>query len=105
MSTSDDPDSGLTDFGLTGPAPIVVPTPVPEGWTVARPDEDDAAELTDLLRVHEKRGRGWAGASEDDLLVEVSARGYLTRENVVLRDPDGRIRGWAGAHDRAAGRM
>lgn len=120
MSTSDDPDSGLTtsgptdsgptgtglsDSGLAGSEPLAVPTRVPEGWSVARPDEDDAAELTDLLRVHEKRGRGWAGASEDDLLVEVSARGYLTRENVVLRDPDGRIRGWAGAHDRAAGRM
>ena len=96
MPTSNDPDSSL---------PVPLPAAVPDGWTVARPDEDDAAELTELLRRHEKRGRGWAGASEDDLLVEVSARGYLTRENVVLRDPEGRIRGWASAHDRAAGRM
>lgn len=95
MPTSNDPDSSL-------PVPLAA---VPDGWSVDRPDEDDAAELTELLRRHEKRGRGWAGASEDDLLVEVSARGYLTRENVVLRDPEGRIRGWAGAHDRAAGRM
>ena len=80
-------------------------TPLPEGWSAQRPDEDDAAELTELLRRHEKRGRGWAGASEDDLLVEVSAQGYLTRENIILRDGDGRIRGWASAHDRAAGRM
>jgi ribosomal protein S18 acetylase RimI-like enzyme len=35
----------------------------------------------------------------------VSKQGYLTRENIVLRDPSGRSRGWASAHDRAAGRM
>jgi ribosomal protein S18 acetylase RimI-like enzyme len=34
----------------------------------------------------------------------VSTRGYETRENIVVRDADARIRGWAGAHDRAAGR-
>jgi ribosomal protein S18 acetylase RimI-like enzyme len=78
---------------------------LPDGWTAARPGEADVAELTGLLRRHETHGRGWAGASEDDLLVEVSERGSLTRDNVVLRDPDGAVRGWAGAHDRAAGRM
>jgi ribosomal protein S18 acetylase RimI-like enzyme len=84
---------------------VVAASDLPPGWTVAAPSEDDAAELTELLRRHEKKGRGWAGASEDDLLVEVSARGYMTRENVVLRDAEGVIRGWASAHDRAAGRM
>ena len=74
-------------------------------WAAEEPDESDATELTDLLRRHERRGRGWAGASEDDLLVEVSAQGAMTRQNVVLRDDDGAIRGWASAHDRAAGRM
>jgi ribosomal protein S18 acetylase RimI-like enzyme len=72
---------------------------------VGDPGEDDAAELTALLRAHEAHGRGWAGASENDLLVEVSTWGALTRDNVVLRDPAGAIRGWASAHDRAAGRM
>ncbi|MGZ4436435.1 MAG: GNAT family N-acetyltransferase [Nocardioidaceae bacterium] len=84
---------------------VVTAEDLPSGWTVGAPDETDAAELTDLLRAHERSGRGWAGASEDDLLVEVSARGYMTRENVVLRDGEGVIRGWASAHDRAAGRM
>ncbi|MGA8209546.1 MAG: GNAT family N-acetyltransferase, partial [Nocardioidaceae bacterium] len=28
-----------------------------------------------------------------------------TRDNLVVRDPDGVVRGWVGAHDRAAGRM
>ncbi len=95
-STDNDPFTSLPPGAGDG---------LPDGWSAATPDEDDAAELTELLRRHEKRGRGWAGASEDDLLVEVSARGYLTRENVVLRDPDGAIRGWGSAHDRAAGRM
>jgi ribosomal protein S18 acetylase RimI-like enzyme len=78
---------------------------LPAGWTDGSPDESDAARLTELLRRYEEHGRGWAGATDDDLLVEVSARGYQTRENIVLRDPDGVIRGWASAHDRAAGRM
>jgi mycothiol synthase len=78
---------------------------VPVGWSADRPTEDDAAELTGLLRRHEEHGRGWAGATQDDVRVAVSSRGYLTRENVVLRDPVGRIRGWASAHDRAIGRM
>jgi mycothiol synthase len=80
-------------------------TTVPDGWSVLRPDEADASEMTELLRRHELRGRGWADASQDDLLVELSSRGAMTRENLVLRDPGGRIRGWASAHDRAAGRM
>ncbi len=95
----------MTSTSNDSDLPVPVPAPVPDGWSVARPDEQDAGELTELLRLHERRGRGWAAASEEDLLVEVSARGYLTRENVVLRDPEGRIRGWASAHDRAAGRM
>lgn len=81
------------------------PPDLPDGWSSDGPDERDAAELTGLLRLHEEHGRGWATASADDLLVEVCTRGHPTRENVVLRDPDGAIRGWAGAHDRAAGRM
>ncbi len=95
-STGNDPTTSL---------PTDATGDLPAGWTAGEPDEGDAAELTELLRRHESRGRGWAGASEDDLLVEVSARGALTRQNVALRDEEGRIRGWASAHDRAAGRM
>ena len=69
------------------------------------PDPDDAAELTALLRRHEAFGRGWAGASEEDLLVDISPQDDVTRENVVLRGPQGTIIGWSSAHDRAAGRM
>ena len=78
---------------------------LPEGWTASAPDSGDAPELAELLRRHEKQARGWAASSEDDVLIEVSARGYITRENVILRDAEGVLRGWASAHDRAAGRM
>jgi ribosomal protein S18 acetylase RimI-like enzyme len=76
-----------------------------DGWSAATPDAADAPELTELLRRHEDAGRGWAAASEEDLLVDVSPGDGDTRENVVVRDPDGVIRGWASAHDRASGRM
>jgi ribosomal protein S18 acetylase RimI-like enzyme len=80
---------------------------LPESWTVAIPDERDAPDLTELLRRHEEHGRGWPSASTDDVLVEVSAAApdHGTRSNVVVRDTDGVARGWASAHDRAAGRM
>ncbi|MFC6287940.1 GNAT family N-acetyltransferase [Nocardioides sp. GCM10027113] len=82
--------------------------PLPRGWTVEPPDPSDrfvVARLTQLLRAHERHGRGWAGASVDDVLVEVSEQGLRTRENVVLRDADGEIRAWGSVHDRAEGRM
>ena len=79
-----------------------------DGWKVEPPDPADRftiARLTHLLREHERAGRGWPGASVDDVLVEVSERGLRMRENVVLRDPDGEIRAWGSVHDRAEGRM
>jgi GNAT superfamily N-acetyltransferase len=82
--------------------------PLPRGWEIDTPDPSDrfdVARLTQLLRAHERHGRGWAGSSVDDVLVEVSEQGLRTRENIVLRDPDGDIRAWGGVHDRAEGRM
>ncbi|HEV2796042.1 MAG TPA: hypothetical protein VGV65_00345, partial [Nocardioides sp.] len=52
-------------------------TGLPEGWVAEAPDGSDAAtveQLTELLRGHERAGRGWPGASEHDVLVEVSDR-------------------------------
>lgn len=88
----------------------LVPDPpgLPDGWSVASPDPSDrfdVARLTQLLRAHERHGRGWAGAGVDDVLVEVSEQGLRTRENVVVRDPGGEIRAWGSVHDRAGGRM
>jgi GNAT superfamily N-acetyltransferase len=81
---------------------------LPTGWTVGTPDPSDrfdVARLTHLLRAHERHGRGWAGSGVDEVLVEVSEHGLRTRENVVVRDPDGEIRAWGSVHDRAEGRM
>lgn len=81
---------------------------LPEGWLAGTPDGADPAtveRLTELLRAHERAGRGWAGSGTDDVLVEVSAHGLAMRENLVVRDPDGRIRAWGSVHDRAEGRM
>ena len=92
-----DPDGILADSGH-----------LMDGWRVETPDPSDRftiARLTTLLREHERAGRGWAGASVDDVLVEVSERGLRMRENVVVRDPDGEIRAWGSVHDRAEGRM
>ena len=79
---------------------------LPHGWQAGSIDGGDPTEverLTELLRAHERAGRGWASGSEDDVLVEV--QGLAMRENVVLRDEAGVIRAWGSVHDRAEGRM
>jgi ribosomal protein S18 acetylase RimI-like enzyme len=84
------------------------PEGLPEGWRVGRPDPDDLGDvlrLTDLLRAHEREGRGWAGAGKQDVLLEVSDHGLRTRQNVVVRDEAGLVRAWGSVHDRATGRM
>jgi GNAT superfamily N-acetyltransferase len=83
-------------------------TGLPVGWEVGSPDGGDDADvgrLTELLRAHEEAGRGWPGASRDDVLVEVGRPGLRMRENLVLRDRDRRIRAWGSVHDRSIGRM
>ena len=76
---------------------------LPDGWITRDPGEGDVPGLTELLRRHEEFGRGWPSASPDSVLVEVTAD--PSRSNVVVLDADGVHRGWATAHDRAAGRM
>ncbi len=81
---------------------------LPDGWEVGFPDPSDrfdVARLTQLLRGHERHGRGWAASGVDDVLVEVSEHGLRMRENVIVRDPEGEIRAWGSVHDRASGRM
>lgn len=81
---------------------------LPEGWYADTPDGSDpatVARLTELLRAHERAGRGWAASGEEEVLVEVSEHGLAMRENLVVRDVEGRIRAWGSVHDRAEGRM
>ncbi len=96
------------DGTVTSPSAASAPG-LPTGWSSAKPDEADVVELTALLRRHEEHARGWSGASEADVHVELSGSGSMggprTRDNLVLRDAEGELRGWASAHDRAAGRM
>ncbi len=84
------------------------PEGLPAGWQVGTPDPDDLGDLrrlTELMRAHERDGRGWAAAGKEDVLVEVSDHGVRTRQNVVVRDEAGLIRAWGSVHDRASGRM
>ncbi|GAB3247852.1 GNAT family N-acetyltransferase [Nocardioides dilutus] len=80
---------------------------LPAGWTVDVPAAEgpDVDRLTLLLREHERHGRGWPGAGRDDVLVEISGTGLLTRQNAVIRDETSLIRAWGSVHDRAVGRM
>src|SRR3546814_6689782 len=80
---------------------------LPVGWTAGAPDPGsimDVRRLTELLRAHEDAGRGWAGASQDDVLVEVSEHGLKMRENLVVRDRNNRIRAWASVQERKSKR-
>lgn len=91
------------------PDPEVVVDPegvegLPDGWAVDVPHpERDVDRLTELLRDHERAGRGWPGSDREDVLVEVSR--LRTRQNVVVRDDTGLPRAWGSVHDRASGRM
>ena len=90
------------------PEQLVDPNEVgpPEGWSVDVPDPGrDLERLTELLRDHERHGRGWPSAGEQDVLAEISEEGALTRGNVVVRDGTGVVRAWGSVHDRARGRM
>jgi ribosomal protein S18 acetylase RimI-like enzyme len=98
----------VTDPGLAISSEQGAVPGLPVGWRVCTPDPSDrfdVARLTQLLRAHERHGRGWAGSGVDDVLVQVSEHGLRTRENVVVRDADGEIRAWGSVHDRAEGRM
>ena len=90
----------------TDPEQLITSDPgLPGGWEPGAPSADDAGQLTELLRAHERAGRGWAAASVGTVLAEVTDPGLRTRAHVVVRDPRGEIRAWGSVHDRAVGRM
>ncbi|CAM3485564.1 GNAT family N-acetyltransferase [Nocardioides dubius] len=81
---------------------------LPSGYSIEPPDPGDPAlveRLTTLWRRHQEVGRGWASADADDVRVEIGKRGQRVRENVVIRDDDGRIIAWGMVHDRSVARM
>ncbi len=87
------------------PDDLVDDGPLPAGWQADSAVDEDLGALTLLLRAHETAARGWAGASREDVWVEISPRGRSTREHLVVRDTHGTPRAWASVHDRAEGRM
>jgi ribosomal protein S18 acetylase RimI-like enzyme len=95
----------------TDPDALLSGPELPAGWSVGALDPadpthaDDVRRLAELLRGHERQGRGWSGSGKADVLVQVSEEGLRTRENVVVRDPAGTIRAWGSVHDRSVGRM
>lgn len=80
-------------------------TALPPGWTAFSPGADDVDDLHALRARHEVAARGAESASHAATTAEVAGGGAASRTHVAVRDADGRARGWATAHDRAAGRV
>ena len=78
---------------------------LPAGHTAHRPGAADVDDLVRLLRRHEREARGWPGADSEAVASEVAGRGAATHLHEAVRDPEGRLRAWVSAHDRAAGRV
>ncbi|MGZ5368173.1 MAG: GNAT family N-acetyltransferase [Aeromicrobium sp.] len=85
--------------------PKNIPVPVPDGWTTAVPDESDVEDLTKLLHRHETAAIGSSGASAEAVGADVSGKNEVACAHLMVRDANGRARGWASVHDRAAGRV
>lgn len=77
---------------------------LPLGWSIGGADAASARDIAELTALLREREAGGAGASADDVMVEIADRAG-TRRNVVLRDGDGTARAWGSVHDRAEGRM
>ncbi len=78
--------------------------PLPDGWTTSAPDPSDLPRLGELRGVVAAPFTGSSAVNQDALAAEVAGPVSWTRRQVVARDPEGVVRGWAWAHDRAAGR-
>lgn len=83
--------------------PTAIPG-LPDGWTSRVPQLDDVPELARLRGADKEPWTGSASVDRDVLESEVAGAMSWTRRQVVLLDPEGRIRGWVVVHDRAAGR-
>ncbi len=77
---------------------------LPAGWTVRLPTSDDVPQVVRLLQRHREVAGGPPRVDAEALESELVGRGSWTRRQFVLRDPQGEVVGWAGVHDRAAGR-
>ncbi|WP_309134343.1 GNAT family N-acetyltransferase [Cellulomonas sp.] len=94
----------MTDTSPLAPPDGPTIRDLPPGWSARRPDGDDAPALHALLTSHEAAVTGSASThrSAVDALLD---RGTDARRHVLAVDEHGRVRAWAWAYDRAAGRV
>lgn len=78
---------------------------LPPGWTLRVPDERDVQRLAWLRAAVTDRAVPGATADVRTVLHEITGVASWTRRQAVAVDPAGVVRGWAAAHDRAAGRV
>lgn len=72
---------------------------------MARPGGADVGDLTELLRRHEQTAKGSPSTSVEAIEADVTGKNAEACDHVMVRDSGGFARGWASAHDRAAGRV
>ncbi|KQT89641.1 GCN5 family acetyltransferase [Marmoricola sp. Leaf446] len=77
---------------------------LPEDWTARLPQLDDLGALVELRGADKRPWTGSASVDREAVESEVAGPASWTRRQVVLVDPDSRVRGWVVVHDRAAGR-
>lgn len=77
---------------------------LPEGWTTRIPELDDLPRLVELRSADKRPWTGSGGVDEAAIGSELAGPKSWTRRQQVAVDPDGQVRAWASAHDRAAGR-
>ncbi|MDO8144286.1 MULTISPECIES: GNAT family N-acetyltransferase [unclassified Isoptericola] len=77
---------------------------LPEGWTVVVPDLADVPRLGELRALQAAPHTGSDTADTAQIENEIAGAASWTRRHLAIKDPDGVIRAWAHAHDRAAGR-
>lgn len=78
---------------------------VPDGWSADdAPGADAIEDLASLRRRHEEHIVGSSSVSPDSIAAVVTGFGAANYRNLLCRDEDGVVRGWASVQDRAGGR-
>ncbi|GAA2133669.1 GNAT family N-acetyltransferase [Nocardioides bigeumensis] len=92
----------------SNPAPVELPADpmpaLPYGYAARWPVPDDLPALVALVDQRRELAPEHGPVDPDAVRVEVVGLGSWTRRQVVVEDPLGELVGWAGVHDRAAGR-
>lgn len=100
MSDDQTPDATQPGYG-DGPVPLPA---LPGGWMARTPELADVPALADLRARDIAAGTGSGLPDEAMVESEVAGPASWTRQQVVVEDAEGVLRGWLIVHDRAAGR-